>query len=179
MAELAAIASVVSALAGGAGALVSAQGTIAAGKAAQASANYEAQQLEIKAKEEQAAAQRDAQEFARRKDLALSELQSKSAGSGFTATDPTSLAIADEIAKYGTMQEQMAMYGGESRRTGIEAQATGRRMEGKAAMAGARSSALGTILGGISSMAGKFAGPSRQTYGGGGGGYAGYYTGNS
>ena len=164
MAELA----VISAIAGMAGSFVQAQGTIAAGKAAQASANYEAQQLDIKAKEEQAAAQRDAQEFGRRKDLALSELQSKSAGSGFSATDPTTLAIADEVAKYGTMQEQMAMYGGESRRTGIEAQATGRRMEGKAAMAGARSSALGTILGGISSMAGKFAGPSRPAAAGGG-----------
>jgi hypothetical protein len=154
---------VISAVAGLAGSFVQAQGTIAAGKAAQQAANYEAAQLDVKAKEEQAAAQRDAFEHGREKDLALSKLQANAAASGFSATDPTALAIADEIAKYGTYKEQMAMYGGESRRTGIEAQAFGRRMEGKAAMQGARYSAAGTILGGISSMAGRFAQPYGKT----------------
>jgi len=153
--------------ASGAGALVQASGTIAAGKTAQQSANYEAAQLNIKAKEEQASAQRDAQELGRRRDLALSEGQNKAAASGFSATDPTALAIADEIAKYGTMQEQMAMYGGESRRTGIDAQAVGRRAEGAAARRGASYSAMGTILGGISSMASKYNPASASTGGGG------------
>jgi hypothetical protein len=153
---------------GGLGAAVQAQGTIAAGKAAQQSANYEAQQLDLKAKEEQAAAQRDALELRHKKDLTLSELQANSAASGFSATDPTALALADEITKYGTVQEQMAMYGGASRREGLEAQAAGRRMEGKAARQGAAYSAAGTILGGISSMADKYRRPS---YGGSGGGW--------
>lgn len=167
MAALAAISAVV----GMVGSVVQAQGTLAAGKAAQQSANYEAAQLDIKAKEEQAAAQRDAEEHGREKDLALSKLQTNAAASGFSATDPTSLAIADEIAKYGTYKEQMAMYGGESRRTGIEAQATGRRMEGRAAMAGAKSAAMGTILGGISSMASSFAKPYGKPASTGGGYY--------
>jgi hypothetical protein len=166
MAELA----VISAIAGLAGSGISAMGTLAAGKAAQQSANYEAQQLEIKAKEEQAAAQREAQEHSRRKDLALSEVQAKSAASGFSATDPTTLAIADEIARYGSMQEQMAMYGGTSRRAGTEAQAVGRRFEGAAARQGSKYSAAGTILGGISTMAGKYA--SSASGGGGGGGWS-------
>lgn len=167
MAELATIATLISAGTAMAGAAVSAQGTLAAGKAAQQAANYEAAQLDIKAKEEQAASQREALEHKRKKDMALSEVQSKSAASGFSATDPTALAIADEISRYGTMQEQMAMYGGESRRTGIEAQAAGRRMEGAAARQGAKYSAVGTILGGVSTMASKFA---PKTYGSGGAG---------
>jgi hypothetical protein len=162
---------VISAVAGLAGSFVQAQGTIAAGKAAQQSANYEAAQLDIKAKEEQAAAQRDAQEYGREKDLALSKLQTNAAASGFSATDPTALAVADEIAKYGTYKEQMAMYGGTSRRAGVEAQAEGRRMEGKAALQGAKSAAMGTILGGISSMASSFAKPYGKPASTGGGYY--------
>lgn len=143
-----------------AGSAVSAAGTIAAGKAAQQSADYEAAQLDIKAKEEQAAAQRDAQQYKERKELALSSLQARSAASGFTATDPTTLALADEIERYGTMQEQIAQYGGKSRRRGLEDQATGRRIEGKAARKGAQYSAIGTILGGIGSATGRMPGGS-------------------
>jgi hypothetical protein len=119
MAALATIATVVSTVAGLAGSYVQAQGTLAAGKAADQAAKYEAAQLDIKAKEEQAAAQRDMFDQRREKELTLSKLQSNAAASGFSATDPTALALGDEIAKYGTYKEQMAMYGGESRRTGI------------------------------------------------------------
>lgn len=132
---------------------VTAAGTIAAGKQQEAAAKFEAQQLEMRAKEEQAAAQREAEQYRRKKDMALSTLQARSASSGFTATDPTTLAIADEIARYGTMQEQMAMYGGKSRRAGNEAQAQAARMEGAAARQGSYYSAAGTILGGISTVA--------------------------
>ncbi len=170
MAALATIATVVSTVAGMAGSYIQAQGTLAAGKAADQAAKYEAAQLDIKAKEEQAAAQREMLDQRREKELALSKLQTNAAASGFSATDPTSLALADEIEKYGTTKEQMAMYGGESRRQGITAQAHGRRMEGQAARIGAKYSAAGTILGGISTMAGKFAGPKYPQSGG-----SGYY----
>lgn len=168
MAALATIATVVSTVAGMAGSYVSAQGTLAAGKAAEQAAKYEAAQLDIKAKEEQAAAQRDMLDQRREKELALSKLQSNAAASGFSATDPTALALADEIERYGTYKEQLAQYGGESRRRGIEAQAHGTRMTGAAKRAGSRSEAAGTILGGISSMASKFAGNYAKPSGGGG-----------
>lgn len=147
---------IIAAVATIAGSVVSASGTLAAGKAAQQSANYEAQQLDVEAKNKQAEAQIEAGEYKRKKDLALSNLQANAAASGFSATDPTSLALADEIARYGTFQEQLAQYGGTSTRAGLEAQAEGRRVSGKAARAGASYSAAGTILGGISSVAGKF-----------------------
>lgn len=181
---------------------ISAVGTIAAGKAqaaqyqAQAQANlmqaqankqaaeFEAVQLEMQGNEELAASQQEAEESRRRKTLALSTLQARAAGSGFTATDPTALNLSDEISKYGTLQQQMALYGGQSRKSGLLSQAAARRFEGEtglaiggyesaslrqaasAARSGSYLSAAGTILGGISSMAGKYAKkPSTVTYG--------------
>lgn len=135
----------------------------AAGQAAKQSADFEAAQLDIRAKEEQAAAQRESEQIRRRRDLALSSLTARSAASGFSATDPTTLSIGDEITRYGTTQEQMAMYGGASRRAGVESQAAGRRFEGEAALRGAnlsasarRYDAAGTILGGVSNLALRF-----------------------
>ena len=142
MAALATIATI-------AGSFVSAAGTIAAGKAEQQAANYEAQQLEIRAKEEQAQAQQEARQYREQKERAQSSLRARAAASGFSATDPTALALNDELERYGTLQEQMAQYGGKSRRVGTEAQATGARLTGRAKAIGAKYSAVGTILGGI------------------------------
>jgi len=140
-----------------------------AGLAAKQAAEHEAAQLDIRAKEEQAAAQREAEQIRRRRDLALSSLTARGAASGFSATDPTAMALADDITEYGTMQEQMAMYGGASRRTGVDAQAAGRRYEGAAALQGANLSArarqydaAGTILGGVSNLALRFGEKSRS-----------------
>lgn len=176
-------------IAGGVGTAVSAVGTIASGQeraqigaaeqqrmnaegvAAYQAADYEAKQYDIQAKEERAAGQRDAEALRRQKKLALSTLQARGAASGFTATDPTTLALADEIEKYGTLQEKMALYGGESRGSSLEATAAGRRFSGRTAYESALMggniaaatgdmyrrastySAAGTILGGISTMA--------------------------
>jgi hypothetical protein len=153
MAELAAIATIASGL-------ISASGTISAGKAQEAAAKQEALALEAKGLEEQAAAQREGEEYERKKDLAQSTLTARAASSGFTATDPTALALADEIERYGTYQQQMAQYGGESRRTGLNEQARFRRQEGKAARKAANISAVGTIIGSIGSMASKYNPPS-------------------
>lgn len=148
---------VISTLATLGGTVMGAAGTIAAGKDAKRQAEYEAAQLDIKAKEEQAASQREAEQYRRKKELALSSITNKAAGSGFTATDPTALAIADEVAQYGTVQEQMAMYGGTSRRAGLEAQAEASRMEGAAKQRASKWNAASTILGGIGSLADKYA----------------------
>jgi hypothetical protein len=145
MAGLAAVASLV-------GTAVSAIGTIAAGKAQQNAANYEAAQMEVKAKEERASAQRDAMDMARKRRLALSNLQARAAGSGLGAADPTVLDLTGEVAQYGTYQEQLAMYGGESRSEELKASAAGRRAAGAAAMQNAYFGAADTILGGVSSM---------------------------
>jgi hypothetical protein len=153
-----------------AGSVMEAGGTIAAGNAAKQQADYEAAQLDIRAKEDQAQGQQEAKQLREQKERALSSLTARSAASGFSATDPTSLALADEIERYGTLQEQMAQYGGKSRRTGTEAQATGARISGKAAKKGSKLSAAATILGGISSGLSKY-----NTGSGGGGSSSGSY----
>ena len=150
------------------GTAVSAAGTLAAGRQAQAQAEYQARayeqqgkiqqqalefqakQYELAGKEEQAAAQQEAEAHRREKRLALSRLQTQAAASGFTATDPTSLAIADEIERYGTYKQQLANYGGEARRANLEDEAAARRYEGEAARSGAQISATASRLEGRS-----------------------------
>ena len=159
--------------------VVSAVGTISAGNAqAEAlqqqavldrqAADFEAAQLEIRANEERAAAQIEGEQKRREKNLALSRLQALSASGGFSATDPTSLAVADEIERFGTFQEQVIQFGGEARQSGLRtraqatrfrgaASANARLAEADAAVTGSRFSAAGTILGGIGSGASTFA----------------------
>jgi len=150
------VAPIVSGLGTIAGAAVSAQGQRQAAAAQKANLDYQAKQLDMQAKEEQAAAQHEVFQKRREKELALSALQARGAASGFETTDATGLQIGEDIEKYGTLQEMMAAYGGRSRRAGLEAEAVGRRAEGNAAVRGARSSALGTILGGVTSGFARF-----------------------
>lgn len=150
MAGLAAIASL-------AGTVVSAVGTIAAGKAEARAAEYEAAQLDIKAKEERAAAQREAFEKQRETDLVLSRHQAQTAASGLGTTDPTVLDQTGEIAEYGTYEQQLAQYGGDSRAAGAESQAYATRMSGKAQQQGATYSAIGTLIGAAPTMFDRFA----------------------
>lgn len=153
MAEIGAIASLI-------GTVVSAAGTMAAASQQKAAADWQAKEYERQAKAERAAAQHESEQLERRKDLAQSRLQTVAAASGFSATDPTALNVGGEIARYGTMQEQMAQYGGEDRAAGLNSQATLARLSGQAAATGARYRAIGTIIGGIGGLA---------RYGGGGG----------
>lgn len=150
---------------------LSAAGSIAAGEArakqAENEANvrrWQAKQMEVQGKEEQALAQRKGMEYDRQKRLALSKLQSRAAGSGFTATDPTTLDIAGDIEEYGTYQQQMAQYGGNVRRRDQEYGAAGSRysamMSDNAASDYRTSSyfdAAGTIASGAGSIFAKYA----------------------
>lgn len=147
------------------------QRLVAEGKAAKQAAEYQAAQFDVQAKNERAMGQREAEQYRRQKKLALSKLTAGAAASGFSATDATALALSDEIEEYGTLQEQMAAYGGEARATGSRAQAEATRFSGANAyragvsggnvayMAGQMKrnasyySAAGTIMGGISSFA--------------------------
>ena len=167
MAGLAALALPIANIATIGGAAVSAIGTLAGGRAQQRAANYEAAQLDVKGKEEQAAARHEADQLRRRRDLALSSLTARSAASGLSATDPTTLALGEDITRYGTVQEQMAMYGGTSRKQGREAQADVRRAEGEAARTGSYWRAAGSILGGVSTIADRYR-PPRATSSGSG-----------
>ena len=177
MAELATIAAITSMAA----TAVTAVGTIAAGQsqaeyyerqgaANKQAADFQAKQLDIKAKDEFASGQRDMLQMRRQKNMALSRLQAVGASSGFSATDPSNLAMADEISKYGTLQEMTALYGGENRGKDLKLSAAAKRFEGdttaslysdQASMTrtGSYYSAAGTVLGGASTMATRFGSP--------------------
>ncbi len=150
MAALGAIASIL-------GTVVSAAGTIAAGKAQQQQAEFEAKQLERKGKEEQVAAQDDAQAKRREAMLLQSRVQAVGASSGFSATDPTTLNIIKGIEQYGGYQAGNLQYAGNRDRQGRELQASARRFEGQAARQAAGYSAAATLIGGIGGLS-KFAG---------------------
>lgn len=155
-----------SALLTGAGAAVSALGTIAggnaaeaAGKAANASAQFTAKQQEIAAGEARASAQRAHFEKQRETRLVLSTLQARAASSGGGADDPTIVGLVGDIGARGEYESLMEMYKGENRARGLEDAAISSRLTGEASLAEGRSkrkaaslSALGTIIGGAGSM---------------------------
>lgn len=140
------------------GSVVSAFGTIAAGAAAKRSADYQAAQLEIKAKEEKAAAQREAGEVARQKRLVQSRQQAVLAASGGGALDETALDLAGDVEREGTYRELAVRYGGDERAKGLRAQATAARMSGQAAMTGAIFDAAGGVMKGASTFFDSFGG---------------------
>lgn len=133
------------------GTVVSAVGSIATGQAQKQAADYQAAEYEVKAKEDAAVGQRDAQAYELQKQLAESTLQARAAGSAFSATDTNSLNLLKGIEGYGEEQAGVARYKGDSAAAGDVAQANAARLSGQAAVTGSYFSAAGTILGGFGS----------------------------
>ncbi|PTE11540.1 hypothetical protein [Mesorhizobium helmanticense] len=127
-------------------------GAVAAGAAQNSAAKFEAQQLDMKAKEETAAAQRDA--LAKRREgaiinsRALAVAAASGAGAGTEA--PTIVKLMADTAGEAEYNAGTAMYGGNSRAAGLRDSATGRRASGKASLLGSIFSGFGTAAKGIS-----------------------------
>lgn len=148
MAQLATIAT----LASVAGTVVSAVGTIAAGQAAERDAEFAAQQLDIQAKDEFAAAQREAEEIRRNKELVISRQRALAGASGFSPTSDDYVALEAETAGFGKLQELSALAAGQMRRRNTEYQAASTRATGKAQKTGSYYQAGGTILSGFGNI---------------------------
>lgn len=131
------------------GSIVSGLGQMQAGRAANASAKFQAAQLEQRAGQERAAAQRQAIEERRRAALAISRGRAVAAASGGGATDPTVLNVAGGVAAQGEYNALSALFEGEERARGANLQATSARMEGKQAKKAGMVGGLGTIAGGV------------------------------
>jgi hypothetical protein len=131
-----------------AGTATSAIGTVAAGAAEKRNQDFMAVQEDMRAKEETAAAQRDA--IAKRREGAIinSRAQALAAASGAGAgTDaPSIVKIMGRTAGEAEYNAGTAMYGGYSRAAGLRDSAKGRRAAGKASL-------LGGVLGGFGSLA--------------------------
>jgi len=130
------------------GSVLSGLGQIQAGKAANASAKFQAAQMEQRAGQERASSQRVALEERRRAGIAMSNAQAAAASSGGGATDPTVLNITGDIAKQGEYNALSALFEGEERARGLQLQASSTRMEGKQAKRAGMVSGVSTIIGG-------------------------------
>ncbi len=148
-------------IAGLAGTAVSAAGTIAGGAAQKSAADYQAQQLKMKAAESLAASQREAADRQKQADLVMSRQQAGAASSGLGALDPTILQLQGDTFAQGRLNRDMTLYQGKSQRAGLLDQAKATIASGKAAQTGSILGATGTILGGVSSFGTKYANISR------------------
>lgn len=141
-----------------AGSVLSAVGSIQQGKAMERAAKFEADQLDQNAKQARAASQRDAMEQRRRAEFAQSRALAVAAASGAGALDPTVVDLIGDLGAEGDLNARTALYAGEERGKGMEAQASARRYEGSQARRAANMKAFSTILSSAGSMAGSFGG---------------------
>lgn len=168
MADLATVAAVAGLAASG----IQAYGTIAAGNAEadalESAANIEAAQLEARGLEEQVASQQEANRYRRQRDLALSALQARAAAGGFSATSEDVLDLTGDIAEYGTLQEQLARYGGANarKRYNYSAKTTRQGAQSRASSIkqGAKLAAVGQVLGSFSSFGSSMSSPKYGSY---------------
>jgi len=103
---------------------------VKAGDAADRLAKYKAGQLEQRAGQERAVAQRRAESARRSSRYAESRALALAAASGGGASDPTVVNIMAGIAGEGEMAAQSALYEGEERARGSEMAAGASRYEG-------------------------------------------------
>lgn len=109
------------------GSVLSAVGSIQAGKAQQAASEYQARQLEAQGKAERAASSVEAANEARQKRLVLSRARAVGADSG----GGVDLGIIGDIEEEGTYRTLTALWSGEERAKGRKAQAAASRFEGR------------------------------------------------
>lgn len=135
-----------------AGSLVSASGTLAAGKAQEDVAKFEAAQLDQRAMAERATASRDAAEARRQGRLAQSRLQAVAASSG--GGQPIDLVSRLEgESEYNALR---ALYEGDERAAGFRMQGAASRFEGRQRRRASRIEATGTLIRSGASLLGKY-----------------------
>lgn len=125
------------------------------GNAADKVAGYEATQLEQRAGQTRATAQRQAIEDRRRARLANSRLQALAGGGG---GDVTAVKLASDIAGEGEYKALSSLYEGEESAVGDEQAAMARRMEGKNAKRAGRIKLISSIFSSAGDIMGAFGG---------------------
>lgn len=148
------------------GTVISTVGTIQQGKAANAQAQSQANQLEARAKQERAVAQMAAIEEKRQAERVSSRAKTLIAAQGGDTTDVGSQDLLSEIAGEGEYRSLIQLYEGEEKAKGNEFQAQSVRAEGKAAKKAAMMSAIGNTLSFASSSYDKFGGGGTNPTGG-------------
>lgn len=132
----------------------------AAGKQAKVDAEFRAQQEEMRANEERAAASRKSIERRKEKDLVLSRHRALASSSGLGALDPTIIDLASDVEAEGEYRADLEIALGENRARGLEDQAGATRRSGEAAYEAAKAKAnstlFGAVTGGVTSFFDKY-----------------------
>lgn len=133
------------------GSLVSAVGTIGAGVAEKKSDDFQATQLDMQAKEQKAASQREAAQSTDEATVANSRAQALAASSGGGAGSdaPTIVKLMSGIAGQGQFNADTQLYGGYSRAAGLNDQAGAKRRSGQSSLLGGIVSGFGQAAKGI------------------------------
>lgn len=144
-----------SAALGVAGSVAQAKGTREAAKAEAQNQRYLATQEDMKAKEEMAASQREAQQSRSEATLANSRAQALAASSGGGAGSdaPTIVRLMSDISGQGELNAGTSIYGGQQRAAGLLDSAKGRRASAKASLLGAKYASFGQLASGFGNVA--------------------------
>ena len=134
-------------------------GTLAAGKAQQSAANYQAAQLDQQAGQARASSQRDAANQQRTTAYALSRAQAVAAAGGGNTLDPTVVNTEQNIAGQGEYNTLTSLFNGEEKARGMEQEADTARYQGGLDESAAQTKAIGTIASSGSSMLMKYGNP--------------------
>lgn len=135
------------------GSAVSAVGTIAAGNAQAAAAQYQAKQDRINASQEQAAAQRKAEGERIKTNRFISSQKATAGLSGGGTADPSTLNQIGEAQKEGSLREAAALYEGQEKKRMWLTEAQAAEMEAKNAKQAAMIGAGSSIVSGLGSWA--------------------------
>jgi hypothetical protein len=134
---------------GAVGTLVSAGGSILGGVQAAAGARAEAQAMNIRGKQERAAAEREAGRKRQEAQRVISRQMALASASGGDVADPTVLKLMSETAGEGELQASTLQYEGDSAATGYENQAAALRAQASQSMLSGFIGAGSSILGGF------------------------------
>lgn len=135
------------------GSAVSAVGTIAAGNAQAAAAEYQKKQDLINASQEQAAAQRKAEGERIKTNRFISSQKAAAGLSGGTTADPSTLNQIGAAQQEGSLRDQFTLYEGQEKKRQWLTQAQAEDIQAKNAKQAGMLGAAGTIIGGLGGAA--------------------------
>lgn len=134
------------------GTILSSVGAVQQGNAAQASANYQAAQLEQQGKTERALSSKKAAELERRKRVEQSDARATGAAFG----GGVDYDVIGDLEEFGELDALTALWEGEEAAKGRNAQAAAARAEGRFQKRASRTKALSTLIDGGTSYYDKY-----------------------
>ena len=137
---------------------VTAYGQYQQGEAAMDAAKLQALQLRMRANNERALAQQEAEQKRREMRYAQSRAQAVAAASGAGASDPTVVDLMGDLEETGEYEALSALWSGENQARESEFAARVAKYEGKLARKKARTKALTTVLSTAVSMGMRYGG---------------------